>query len=70
MADSPSSDIDSSLSNINVLLRPRFRHTAVPTASSAAHFDTPIQRPGDRQSNPIEVLDTPSPAQTVLNEAL
>ena len=41
MADSPSSDIDSSLFDIDVLLQPRFRH-AVPTASSAAHFDTPI----------------------------
>lgn len=69
MADSPSSDIDSSLPDIDVLLRPRFRH-AVPTASSAAHFDTPIRKPGDRQSNPIEILDALPPAQTVLNEAL
>jgi hypothetical protein len=42
MADSPSSDINLSLPNINMLLRPRFRHTAVPTASSTAHFDTLI----------------------------
>jgi len=42
MADSSSFNINSSLSNIDVLLRPRFRHTAVPTASSAAYFDTPI----------------------------
>ena len=47
MADSPSSDINSSLSDIDVLLRLRFRHT-VPTASSAAYFDTLIRKPGDR----------------------
>ena len=41
MANSPSSDIDLSLFNINVLLWPRFRHI-IPTASSAAYFDTPI----------------------------
>jgi len=68
MADSPSFDIDSSLPDIDVLLRPRFRRAAVPTASSTAHFDTPIRRPGDRQSNPIKILDTLPPAQTVLNE--
>ena len=43
---------------------------AVPTASSAAHFDTPIRKPSDRQSDPIEILDTLSPAKTVSNEAL
>ena len=42
MADSPSFDINLSLFNINVLLQPRSRHAAVPTASSASHFDTPI----------------------------
>jgi hypothetical protein len=42
MADSPSFNIDSSLPNINVLLRPRFRRTAVPTASSATYFNTLI----------------------------
>ena len=41
MANSPSSDINSSLPNINVLLRPRFRHI-VPTASSATYFNTLI----------------------------
>ncbi len=61
MANSPSFNINSSLPDINVLLQPRSRHTAVPTAS-AAHFDTPIWRPGDRQSNPIEILDTLPPA--------
>jgi len=57
MADSSSFNIDSSLPNINVLLRPRFRRAAVPTASSAAYFNTPIRRPGNRQSNPIKILD-------------
>ena len=47
IANSPSSDINSSLPDINVLLWPRFRHAAVPTASSTAHFNTPIRRPGD-----------------------
>ena len=42
MADSPFSNINLSLSDINVLLQLRFRHAAVPTASSAAYFDTPI----------------------------
>jgi hypothetical protein len=70
IANSPSFDNDSSLPDIDVLLRPRFHRAAVPTASSAADFDTPIRRPGDRQSNPIEILDTLSPAQTVSNEAL
>ena len=41
MANSPSFNINSSLPDINVLLRPRSRRTAVPTAS-AAHFNTPI----------------------------
>jgi hypothetical protein len=58
MADSPSSNIDLSLFNINMLLRPRFRHAAIPTASSTAHFNTLIWRPGNRQSNLIKVLDT------------
>jgi hypothetical protein len=47
MANSPSFNIDSSLPNINVLLRPRFRRAAVPAASSAAYFDTPTQRPSN-----------------------
>jgi hypothetical protein len=41
IANNPS-NINSSLPNINVLLRPRFCYTAVPTASSAAYFNTPI----------------------------
>ena len=57
MADSPSFDINSSLPDIDVLLQPRFRHAAVPTTSSTAHFDILIWRPGDRQSNPIKILD-------------
>jgi len=42
MANSPSFDINSSLSDINVLLWPRFRYMVIPTASSAAYFDTLI----------------------------
>ena len=41
IANSPFSNIDSFLSDIDVLLRPKFRHI-IPTASSAAHFNTPI----------------------------
>ena len=46
IANSPFFNIDLSLPNIDVLLRPRFYYI-VPTASSAAYFDTLIQRPGD-----------------------
>ena len=42
IANSPSFNINSSLPNINVLLRPRFRYTAIPTTSSAAYFNTLI----------------------------
>ena len=42
MVNSPSFNINSSLPNINMLLRPRFRRMAVPTASPAAYFNTPI----------------------------
>ena len=42
MANSPSFNINSSLPNINILLRPRFRYTAVPTTSSTTYFNTPI----------------------------
>ena len=69
MADSPSSDIDSSLPDIDVLLRPRFRH-AVPTASSAVYFNILIWKPDDCQSNLIKILNTLPPTQTVLNKAL
>ena len=62
MANIPFFNINLSLPDIDMLLRPRFRRTAVPTASPAAYFDTPIQRPGDRQSNPIKILDILPPA--------
>ena len=42
MANSPFSNINSSFLDINVLLRPRFCHVAVPTTSSTAYFDTLI----------------------------
>ena len=42
IANSPSFNINLSLLDINVLLRPRFHHTAIPTASPAAYFNTPI----------------------------
>jgi len=42
VADSPSFNINSSLPDIDMLLRPRFCRTAIPTASPAAYFDTPI----------------------------
>ena len=42
MANSPSFNINSSLPNINILLRPRFRRTAVPTASPTAYINTLI----------------------------
>jgi len=41
IADSPFFNIDLSLLNINVLLRPRFRYI-VPTTSSATYFNTLI----------------------------
>ena len=41
MANSPSSNIDLSLPDIDVLLRPRFHHI-IPTASSATYFNTLI----------------------------
>jgi len=41
IANSPSFNINSSLPNINVLLRPRFRYI-IPTTSSTAYFNTPI----------------------------
>jgi hypothetical protein len=42
IANSPSFNINLSLSNINVLLQPRFHHTAIPTTSSATYFNTLI----------------------------
>jgi hypothetical protein len=42
IANSPSSDINLSLPNINVLLQPRFYYAAVPTTSSTAYFNTLI----------------------------
>src|SRR6266702_691741 len=68
MANSPFFNIDLSLPDINVLLQPRFCHTAIPTTSSDAHFNTPIQRPSNHQNNLIKILDILPPAQTILNE--
>jgi len=42
IANSPSFNINSSLPNINMLLRLRFYYMAVPTASSATYFNTLI----------------------------
>ena len=57
MADSSLSDIDSTLPNLNELLRRR--PTVYPTSTA------PVRKPGDRQSNPIEVLNTPPPLHQV-----
>ena len=53
MADSSLFDINSTLFNVNELLQ---RHSAAYTASTALMW-----KPGDRQSNPIEILNILSP---------
>ena len=53
MADSSSFDIDSTLPDVNELLQ---RRPAAHTASAAL-----VRKPGDRQSNPIKILDILSP---------
>ena len=53
MADSSLFNIDSTFPDVNELLQ--CRPTAY-TASAAL-----VRKPGDRQSNPIEILDIPSP---------
>ena len=42
IAHSPLFNINLSLPNINILLRPRFHRMAVPTTSSTAYFNTLI----------------------------
>ena len=60
MADSSSFDIGSTLPDLNKLLQRR------PTAH-AAHTTSavPERKPGNRRSNPIEILDTPPPLYQV-----
>ena len=53
MADSSLFDIDLTFSDVNELLQCR---PAAYTTSAA-----PVRKPGDRQSNPIEILDIPPP---------
>ena len=60
MADSSLFDIDSTLPDLNELLLHRPAAYTAHTASAA-----PVRNPGDRQSNPIEVLDTPPPPHQV-----
>ena len=64
MANSSSFDVDSTLPDLDELL---LRRPAAYTghAASAAL----VQKPGDRQSNPIEVLDTPPPLRQVTPDA-
>ena len=57
MADSSLFNIDLTLPDLNKLLQCR---PAAHTASAA-----PVRKPGNRQSNPIEVLDTPPPLHQV-----
>jgi len=54
MADSSLFNIDSTLPDLNELLQ------RCPAAYTAL-----VRKPGDRQSNPIEVLDTPPPLYQV-----
>ena len=56
MADSSLFDIDSTLPDLNELLQRRPAAYTAYTTSTA-----PVRKPGDRQSNPIEVLDTLPP---------
>jgi hypothetical protein len=60
MADINASDPDSSLPNITPIAFPRRAAAAASAASAAPH-----RRPGDRQSNPIELPDTSPPRQAV-----
>ena len=61
MADSSSFDIDSTLPNVNKLLQ---RRPAAHTASAAL-----VRKPSNRQSNPIEILDIPSPLRQAVPAA-
>jgi len=63
MADSSLFDIDSTLPDLNELLQ---RYPAAYTASTTSAASAAlVRKPGDRQSNPIEVLNTPSPLRQV-----
>ena len=64
MADSSSFDIDSTLPDLNDLLQHRPAAYTAHTASTAL-----VRKPGDRQSNPIKVLDTPPPLRRVASAA-
>jgi len=57
MANSSSFNINSTLPDLNKLLQ---RRPAAYTASAAL-----VRKPGNRQSNPIKVLDTLSPLRQV-----
>jgi len=60
MADSSLFDIDLTLPDLNKLLQCRPAAYTAYTASAAL-----VRKPGDRQSNPIEVLNTPPPLYQV-----
>jgi len=60
MADSSLFNIDSTLPNVNELLQRR------PTAHTAS---TLVRKPGNRQSNPIEILDIPPPLRQAVPAA-
>jgi len=60
MADSSLFNIDSTLSDLNKLLQRRPTAYTAYTASTA-----PVWKPGNYQSNPIEVLNTPPPLYQV-----
>jgi hypothetical protein len=60
MADSSLFNINSTLPNLNKLLLHRPTAYTAHTASAA-----PVRNPGDRQSNPIKVLNTPPPPRQV-----
>jgi len=60
MANSSSFNTDSTLPDLNKLLQ---RYPAAHTAHTASA--APVRKPGDRQSNPIKVLDTPPPLRQV-----
>ena len=60
MADSYLFNIDSTLLDLNELLLHRPAAYTAYTASAAL-----VRNPGDRQSNPIKVLNTPPPPRQV-----
>ena len=60
MADSSLFNINSTLPDLNKLLQ---RYPAAYTTHTASA--APVRKPSDRQSNPIEVLNTPPPLHQV-----